>query len=131
MPEIIKSDWRGITAPSLAQNTSLDLMYIPEEQVIFYDVMSKRYFTTTYSQVLQAEYHLNRNFVLGGAISIGQWYEFLGLTAKEEDYFVGWTSYDGYYWIDFDHYAGHTHDGLLYFGIDPMFSPRDLREDYE
>ncbi len=121
----------GITASTLTRNVSLDICQIPEEQVIFYDTLSRRYFTASYSEVLQAEYHLNRNFVIGGAISVGEWYEFLGLTAESDDYYKGWTSADGYCWIDFDHYVGNTHDGIMYFGIEPMFSPINLLEEPE
>lgn len=118
-----------ITAATLTKNASLDIIHIPEEKVIFYDTVSKRYFEATYSEILQAEYHLNRNFVIGGYISVGEWYEFLGLETKESDYFKGWSSYDGYCWIDFNHYVGSTHDGVLYFGIEPIFAPSKFEED--
>lgn len=45
----------------------------------FYDQFSNRYFESTVSKVLQAEYHLNRNFAIrGGDGTVNEFYEFLG-----------------------------------------------------
>ena len=41
----------------------------PDENRLFYDEYSRRYFESSVSRVLQAEYHLNRNFVMSGHLS--------------------------------------------------------------
>lgn len=63
-----------------------------EEERLFYDAISERYFQATISQVLQAEYHLNRNFALGGGfITLNQFYEFRVLTQwPAGTRWVGW-----------------------------------------
>ena len=84
-----------------------------EEERLFYDAISDRYFQATISQVLQAEYHLNRNFALsGGFITLNQFYEFLGVSKVRGGDEVGWMVSDGLYWVDFDHQKTVVDDGL-------------------
>lgn len=47
--------------------------------VLFYDGYSQRYFESKISQVLQAEYHLNRNFAIGADVTLNDFYLFLGI----------------------------------------------------
>lgn len=75
-----------------------------EDERLFYDAIGDRYFTSTVTRVLEAEYHLNRNFCLGWIPSLNDFYEFLGLEKTEYGDTVGWTNSNGdYYWIDFFH----------------------------
>lgn len=97
----------------------------------FYDSFSKRYFESTMSHVLQAEYHLNRNYMLGMEVTVKDWYEFLGL--EEVDLgdqfswwylnYAGWRMEDGVYWIDFDHHKFTTKSGQDVIVIDFVFAP--------
>ncbi len=83
---------------------SLGFDDLQEEECLFYDAMGDRYFTSTVTRVLKAEYHLNRNFCLGWIPSLNDFYKFLGLDKTEYGDTVGWTNSDGdYYWIDFFH----------------------------
>jgi len=94
------------------------------EERLFYDMMSKRYFKSTFSRVLLAEYHLNRNFCLGGTIDENKFYEFLGLDPEDIGCNVGWDMCSGIYWIDFEHIKNTTDDGSLeYYIISPIFWP--------
>lgn len=102
-----------VYAGSMAKNTSLDFEGAEEEERLFYDAISDRYFQATISQVLQAEYHLNRNFALsGGFISLNQFYEFLGISKVKDGDEIGWMVSDGLYWVDFDHALTKVDDGL-------------------
>ena len=94
-----------IVAPTLLKTCEMDLDNDddPENLCTFYDPFSDRYFETTALRVLQAEYHLNRNFVLGGAVTVNDFYQFLGLDVVENGDIFGWTMDDGLMWIDFDH----------------------------
>ena len=87
------------------------------EKPLFYDELSGRFFNSTIEQVKDAEYHLNRNFVLRGYASLNEFYEFLGLDKTEYGETVGWNFYlgeteYGYEWIDFNHEPVETDDGL-------------------
>ena len=108
-----KSTKPTISAGSLAQMTSVGFEDANEEERLFYDAISDRYFQATISQVLQAEYHLNRNFALsGGFITLNQFYEFLGVSKVSGGDEVGWMVSDGLYWVDFDHQKTMVDDGL-------------------
>lgn len=73
------------------------------EQVLFYDEFANRYFQSTIEQVMNAEYHINRNFVLRGYVTLNEFYEFLGIEQTEYGSKVGWSVDDEMYWIDFNH----------------------------
>ena len=93
--------------------TSLGFEEADEEERLFYDAISSRYFQATISQVLQAEYHLNRNFALsGGFITLNDFYDFLGISKTPEGDKIGWMVSDGLYWVDFDHQRTVVDDGL-------------------
>lgn len=108
-----KSTKPEISAGSLVQMTSLGFEDANEEERLFYDAISDRYFQATISQVLQAEYHLNRNFAIGGGfITLNQFYEFLGISKVKGGDEVGWMVSDELYWVDFDHQKTVVDDGL-------------------
>lgn len=84
-----------------------------EEKHLFFDSFSNRYFEATFSQVLNAELHLNRNLALGANMSVNDFYSFLGIepTAKVEK--LGWSLYPGnYMFVDFNHIGITLDDGL-------------------
>ena len=88
---IVKEDVKEdlvITAPCMFTNTTLDFDCKDETRHLFYDYFSDRYFETTFSRVLQAEYHLNRTFVGGGRATPNLFYNFLGLSAIDTDKLV-------------------------------------------
>ena len=63
--------------------------------------------------MLQAEYHLNRNFALGGGfITLNDFYTFLGIEKIPEGDAIGWMVSDGLYWVDFNHSKAMVDDGL-------------------
>lgn len=96
----------------------------PDGKVIFYDELSGESFLRYEREVMDAEYHLNRNFVLRGYAPLNEFYEFLGLPKTEYGDTVGWTTTDGYYWIDFEHRLISQDDGGTdVYIIDIIFPP--------
>ena len=83
-----------------------------DEKHLFYDVFSKRYFTATFSDVLLAELHTNRNFALGGEVSVKTFYDFLGLDTPDEMKGLYWFVCDGYQFVDFGHSKHYIDDGV-------------------
>lgn len=122
-----------ITAPTLVSDLCLEFEDANEEERLFYDSFSKRYFQATISQVLQAEYHLNRNFALGGDVGVNNFYELLGLEPMKKFNDFGWWVTDELYWIDFDHTKTMVDDGLNgeieCYVIDMVFMPGDYPPD--
>lgn len=114
------SDWAGYSCLDFGEDTAA----YPEIVRTFYDSFSQRYFETTISKVIQAEYHLNRNFMFKGVIPLNDFYEFLGLEKTEFGETVGWSSCNGdIYWIDFNHHKLTLEDGMKIFVIDMVFEP--------
>lgn len=96
----------------------------PDIQRTFYETITERYFESTTAKVIEAEYHLSRNFVLGGAASLNEFYEFLGLEKSDEGETLGWSIVNtGVYWLDFNHYITHLDDGMEIHVIEPIFYP--------
>lgn len=120
-----------ITADTLCCCTGLTFEGADEEEYLFYDQFGDRYFTSTISSVLQAEYHLNRNFCLGGCVTLNDFYEFLGIEKTKEGDNLAWSSYDcDYYWLDFDHTKARvSEDGLECYVISMMFPPEMIESE--
>lgn len=128
MNAVIKEKCEDVTISATGgfYNSTLDFGKETEPEILrtFYDTVSERYFETSISKVIEAEYHLNRNFMLGGTVSVNDFYEFLGLSKTDEGSKLGWSSIDGdIYWIDFDHYINRLEDGLEVHVIEPVFDP--------
>ena len=121
-----------ITAPGFVYNSSLDFGTGMEPEITrtFYDSFSKRYFESTIEKVIQAEYHLNRTFMLSGHIMLNDYYEFLGLEKTDAGETLGWgIGDDEVYWIDFNHRRMTLDDGMEIFIIDMLFEPYPNWED--
>lgn len=103
-----------ITAPRLFSNYSLDISDSKEKEKVrlFYDTNSNRYFETTFARVLEAEYHVNRNYVLRGFVSANEWYDFLGISHIDNGDTLSWSAYESELcWVDFDHRLSYLDDG--------------------
>lgn len=96
----------------------------PDSVRLFYDSFSKRYFESSVPQVLEAEYHLNRNRSLGMEVSVNDFYEFLGIELIDGGYELRWSWSDEIGWIDFSHRKTVLDDGLEVYIIDFVWFPR-------
>lgn len=119
-----------IKAHNLCGTACLDFKGADEEERLFYDaVHSGRYFTSTISKVLQAEYHLNRNFAINSEVSLNDFYDLLGIDRVPDGDDLRWFCNEEIYWIDFDHSKTVLDDGLECWIVDVVFSPGTY-EDY-
>lgn len=100
-----------ITNTTAVGNTTY-IMDENEEEVLFYDSFSERYFTSTNSRVLGAVLAFNRNYVLRGSAPINELYGFLGLDNIEGGDTVGFDIESEIYFIDFDFHKAEIEDGL-------------------
>jgi hypothetical protein len=83
---------------------------------LFYDEFSKRYFESTISDVLRAEYHINRDLSMRDYATVNEFYEYLGLDPIPSGDALGWSTgmnFDYYWqsWIDFGHSKMTMEDG--------------------
>lgn len=109
-----------------------------QEQTFYIDGLSEpRFFDMTMERVMQAEYHLNREFILRGQVTLNDFLKYLGIEPVMEGDMLGWDEYIGetqfgYRWIDFNHRHYVTDDGLLVCSIEMPFAPHSLmEEDYD
>lgn len=125
---------RYISAPGCFMSSNLDVeddLEEPEVIRTFYDAYSQRYFESTLQDVIQAEYHINRNFTLGKAVSLNEWYDFLGIPpVKDGDDKFWMINDDGIFWIDFDHHTAEI-DDMEVIVIDMVYGPELSLEDVE
>lgn len=84
---------------------------------LFYDAYSSRYFEADPTTVQRAEYEVNRTLMMDDAVHLNEWYEILDLEPLEHGYDFGWSTCAnmGAYWqtwIDFHHETVVMDDGL-------------------
>ena len=120
---IEKADGIYIRADSYIKSSSLTIDGKNAERRLFYDEYSKRYFEASVEQVLNAEYHLNRNYILRGSACINEFYNFLGIAPMSGGDALGWDICSEIFWIDFDHHNFTTDDGLECCYISMLFEP--------
>lgn len=97
---------------------------VPDNKVIFYDEISGESFVRYEREIMDAEYHLNRNFVMRGYASYNEFRMFMGLPNTEYGDEIGWSMDGGYSWIDFEHRLITKDDGGDdIYAIDMVFPP--------
>ena len=120
-----KADDMRIRTENLCVECDLSLEESDSEPRLFYDIHSSRYFESTIEQVMAAEYHLNRNYILRGYAYLNEFYEFLGIEQTDYGSVLGWAPLDdGMYWIDFNHRKTVLDDGLEVYIVEMPFEPR-------
>lgn len=121
---IEKAEDVGVRGGYLGTNCDLALEENNGEPQVFYDEHSGRYFESTIEQVLTAEYHLNRNYILRGYSYLNEFYEFLGIEETDYGSVLGWAPNDeGMYWIDFNHRKLESDEGKDVYIIEMPFEP--------
>lgn len=121
---IEKADDMYIASTGLLGGGSLDFdEHNPDDNRLFYDTFSKRYFESSINRVIQAEYYLNRDFAIGGYRSVNDFYEFVGIDPIPGGDEIGWDISSGLAWIDFNHYKTVLDDGLEVCVIDMDWLP--------
>lgn len=121
---IEKAEDIGVRGGYLGTTCDLALEENDGEPQVFYDEHSGRYFESTIEQVLTAEYHLNRNYILRGYSYLNEFYEFLGIEETDYGSVLGWAPNDeGMYWIDFNHRKLESDEGKDVYVIEMPFEP--------
>lgn len=64
---------------------------LEDDKELFFDFYSGRYFESTKEMVMWAQYETNRAMFVNGAVSLNEYYAFLGLEQKPEYELVGWS----------------------------------------
>lgn len=99
--------------------------------ILWYEEYSKRFFKASLEQVLTAEYHVNRNYILYGSAILNDLYDLLGLDQTDFGEEMGWAPTDeGEFWIEFNHRKAQLDDGTVFYILEMPFEPRVNYDDY-
>lgn len=79
-----------------------------DNEELFFDFYSGRYFESTREAVMWAQYETNRAMFVNGAVGLNEYYDLLGLEKKAEYEEIGWScgQIEEMYWhpwIEFDY----------------------------
>ena len=113
-----------------------NVIYRPDddgsEDVLFYDQIENRYFTSKIASVLTAMYHVNRNLTIRGYVTLDEYYDFLGIDTIENGDILGWCmeQLDGASWLDFDNKLVKMDDGLECYILSPFIEPEIIDDEY-
>lgn len=94
----------------------------PDEKLLWYEPLSGQWFEKYEREVMDAEYHFNRNFCMRGDACFNEWLDFLGIEEINED--IGWSMKYGYFWVDFEHEYKND-NGKEYIELSYVFGPDD------
>lgn len=105
------------------------------DNLLFYDFFSGQYFNATMEEVIDAEYQINRKLATQDYVTVGAWYELLGL---DNDIFgdaLGWSigageNFYNYQWLDFEHELTTMDDGLECYIVHMLHAPTADFADY-
>ena len=104
-------------------------MDIPDKKCIFYEPYSDTHIVIYERELMDAEYHLNRNYTLGGHISLNDFYTMIGLPNIPNGDSLGWDMISGISWIDFYHKKiGNERDGTPIYSINTVYPPEPFEE---
>lgn len=97
---------------------------------LFYDEFSGRYFESTTEKLISAQYAINRQLSLHGAVYLNEFYELLDIPPTDYGQHLGWSSgmlcdYQWSDWLEFAHEKTFIDDDLecitIRFSSEPMF----------
>lgn len=103
---------------------------VKDDERLYYDDFSGRYFKSTTEKILKAEYEVNRILAEDGCLFLNEFYELLGLEIVDYGDFLGWSSFEimettWNNWLYFEHTKVILDDGLectiISMGFEPTF----------
>ena len=93
-----------------------------DEEMLFYDEFSRRYFTSTMADVLRAEYELNKRIAAYGRANLNEFCDLLDVRPIEHGSYLEWTR-----GVNFKHEKFALDDGLegyiISMTIEPTLNP--------
>lgn len=69
-----------------------EILVLADGEVIFYDVLTDRYFRSTVEKVRQAENEINQELYLTQGASLSEFYQLIGLKSTPFSDIIGWNS---------------------------------------
>ena len=101
------------------------------EQLRFYDLSSAQFVTRTKTEVLSAEYMLNRHYILCGEATLNDWYHYMEMDPADHGDDLMWCPLgDDDEWIEFIHNQKEDENGA-YIEIEIRTEPYNIDEIYQ
>ena len=101
------------------------------EQLRFYDLSSAQFVTRTKTEVLSAEYMLNRHYILCGEATLNDWYRYMEMDPADHGDDLMWCPLgDDDEWIEFIHHQKEDENGA-YIEIEIRTEPYNIDEIYQ
>ena len=116
------------------QRAQYDLMRTdvrtPDALVRWYEPISKQWFTAYEREVMDAEYHLNRNYSLEGAADVNDLLYFLNIPdmGDKGTRLIWDMCVEELMWIDFQHLSAEDENGVYYI-VSAVYDPIDVDSD--
>ena len=102
----------------------------PDNKCVFYEPYSNTNFVMYERELMDAEYHLNRNYCFNGRASLNDLLSMLGVPTIPNGDDIGWDISSGIYWIDFCHKkVGNEDDGTPIYSVYSIFAPEPFEDD--
>lgn len=91
-----------------------------------------QYFESTIRDVVLSEYHINRNFILKGSMTVNETLDWFNLKREKHGDKIGWDICNdtGYQWIDFHHEKVELDDGMECYIISSDFDAAVFSDEY-
>ena len=94
----------------------------PDKIFNFYEPITDQFFEAYEREIMDAEYHINRLYLMRGYVTLSEYLEFLGCPMAPVKN-VGWSIDSGVEWMDFDHEHIKGANGKDYVMINCICSP--------
>lgn len=101
----------------------------PDAKVSWYEPISGKRFEAYEREIMDAEYHFNRNYILRSCASVNEWLNMLGLPEISTGDNIGWSIDQELYWVDFEHRLVINDDGTEVYYIEPVYHPWENYEE--
>lgn len=106
---------------------------VNDDILLFYEPLSDQFLERSMRFVIEAAYHFNRNYALGGYVTLNDYLEFLGAEKVPDELNKIWSwglmDESGLTWIDFIYRLVSDGSKTHYFIIETPFGPFDPEED--
>lgn len=133
--ELYGEDGNQKVIEEIAEDKIEEAPNLEEEELLFYDEFSGRFFKSTMYNILSAQYQINREISMKLCATVNEYYDLLGIPHVDGGDFIGWSSemnYQAYWqeWIDFSNRKAVMDDGTEYYIITMFQEPMTGFDDY-
>lgn len=134
--ELYGEDGEEAVVRGIAQDKYEEADIPKDDEQLFFDEFSGRFFKSTMEKVQRAEYEINRDLVMRDWATLNDFYDYLKIPGLEGGETIGWSTpmnSDMYWqpWVDFSNVKAITDDGVEYYIVRMFQEPVPDFEDFD